>query len=137
MLHPTRMKHRWLFAPLFLALLAGFGLLTMFLWNTTMPHIFSLPALNYWQATCLLLLSKLLFGSHFRSHGPASQHSDLLKRKINSLTPEQREKLVEKYKHNRSAWCYHGSHDSCAENPTEENKQKIGSSKNKDDKEQY
>jgi hypothetical protein len=123
MLHPTRMKHRWLFAPLFLALLAGFGLLTMFLWNTTMPPIFNLPALNFIQATCLLVLSKLLFGRHHHPYGATPRRSDLLKRKFHSMSPEQREKMIEKFKHNRSAWCYHGSHDSCAENPTEENKQ--------------
>ena len=29
---------------------------TMYLWNNLMPHIFSLPTLNFWQTAGLLLL---------------------------------------------------------------------------------
>lgn len=34
---------------------------TMYLWNNLMPHIFSLPTLNFWQTAGLLLLCQLFF----------------------------------------------------------------------------
>jgi hypothetical protein len=68
-------------ALLFLGVIALFGLAVMFLWNDLLPGIAGLPAINYWQATGLLILARILFGgmggditrgfhghrSHFRS----------------------------------------------------------------------
>jgi hypothetical protein len=39
------------------------GGVTMALWNSLMPAIFSLPAVSFWQALGLLVLSRLFFGS--------------------------------------------------------------------------
>lgn len=40
------------------------------LWNTTMPEVFKLPAITFWQAVRLLLLAGILFGGLFwRSAG--------------------------------------------------------------------
>ena len=39
-----------------------FGMLVMYLWNFTLPQIFNVPPISFWQALGLLLLSKLLFG---------------------------------------------------------------------------
>jgi len=36
------------------------GILVQALWNTTVPDIFGLPAINYWQAVRLLVLAYLL-----------------------------------------------------------------------------
>jgi hypothetical protein len=46
---------------------------TMWLWNALMPAIFRLPAIGFWQAAGILVLSQLLFkGGHVgragRSH---------------------------------------------------------------------
>ena len=38
------------------------GLVTVGLWNRLMPAILGLPAISFWQALGLLLLSRLLFG---------------------------------------------------------------------------
>jgi Spy/CpxP family protein refolding chaperone len=38
------------------------GLLTEGLWNLLMPTLLRLPAISFWQALGLLLLSRLLFG---------------------------------------------------------------------------
>ena len=47
------------------ALLALFGAVTMWLWNWLMPEIFKLPAIGFWQAVGILLLSQILFkGGH-------------------------------------------------------------------------
>lgn len=51
----------------------GFGILgvgavflfiwiVMLLWNALVPELFSGPALSYWQAAGILILSKILFG---------------------------------------------------------------------------
>jgi hypothetical protein len=36
------------------------------LWNTTMPQVFKLPTITFWQAVRLLLLAGILFGGLFR-----------------------------------------------------------------------
>jgi len=54
--------------PLFLII---FGILLFFvlvaifqwLWNITMPQVFKLRAITYWQALRILLISGFLFGS--------------------------------------------------------------------------
>jgi len=38
------------------------GLVTAGLWNLLMPAILHLPAISFWQALGLLLLSRILFG---------------------------------------------------------------------------
>jgi hypothetical protein len=64
------------------------GGVTMALWNSLMPAIFSLPALSFWQVLGLLVLSRLFFGSFGgrRRKGPRFAHS---------MTPEERERFRE------------------------------------------
>ena len=53
--------------PAFLILLP---LVTMQLWNWLMPAIFKLPAIGFWQAVGLLILSHILFkGGHLGRAG--------------------------------------------------------------------
>jgi hypothetical protein len=44
------------------------GVMVMVLWNWLMPALFGVPAIGYWQAVGLLILSKLLLGG-FRGFG--------------------------------------------------------------------
>ena len=58
---------------LFPAFLALFTAITMWLWNWLMPAIFKLPAIGFWQAVGILILSHILFkggcfGRAGRSH---------------------------------------------------------------------
>jgi hypothetical protein len=46
----------------------AFGVAVMLLWNWLMPALFALPAIGFWQAVGLLILSKLLLGG-FRGRG--------------------------------------------------------------------
>lgn len=39
-----------------------FGFVIMWLWNWIMPELFDLPALTYWQAVGLFILSKIFIG---------------------------------------------------------------------------
>ncbi|MFA6400086.1 MAG: hypothetical protein WCX31_00455 [Salinivirgaceae bacterium] len=54
----------------FAAIVALLGLAIMALWNAIIPGIFNLPAIGYWQAIGLAVLSRMLFGGlgfhHFR-----------------------------------------------------------------------
>lgn len=55
------------FAPSFLPLFfAFFGVLLIallrWLWNLTMPRIFGLPQIEFWEAFRLLLIAGILFG---------------------------------------------------------------------------
>jgi len=38
------------------------ALLLQYLWNTTIPELFNLKPVTYWQAFRLLLIASLLFG---------------------------------------------------------------------------
>ena len=82
----------------FAALLAGLlGYVTMSLWNYLMPLIFHLPALNFWQALGLLLLSRLLFGGFGRggqngwARGRAWKKQ--MEQRMAAFSPEEREKF--------------------------------------------
>jgi hypothetical protein len=76
------------------------GLITFGLWNALMPAIFHLPAISFWQAMGLLLLSRILFG---RLGGPHMRKSRFV-RGWNDLTPEERERF-------RQAMGHHGIED--------------------------
>lgn len=52
---------------------AAFGLLiafpVMWCWNATMPYIFSLPAITWGKAWCLMFLANILLKSHSTQQG--------------------------------------------------------------------
>ncbi len=45
-----------------LILIVIFTLIFRWLWNTTMPELFGLKTVTFWQALKLLILASLLFG---------------------------------------------------------------------------
>jgi hypothetical protein len=42
----------------------GFGFFVMLLWNGLLPDIWGWKEITYWQGVGLVILSRLLFGSH-------------------------------------------------------------------------
>ena len=71
-----------------------FSFLVMSLWNWLMPALFGRPPINFWQATGLLVLSRVLLGG-FRGPGGAP-HWHWRRRMIQrweQMTPEEREKF--------------------------------------------
>jgi hypothetical protein len=82
-----RFKARWAGQGiLILAAIAILGLIVMLLWNAVVPGVFSgIRTLDYGQALCLLVLSRILFGG-FRGRGglPGRRWQRL------ELTPEER-----------------------------------------------
>jgi hypothetical protein len=51
-----------LLIPLFIILFFIFIALFQWLWNITMPDVFNLKAITYWQAFRLILIAGILFG---------------------------------------------------------------------------
>jgi hypothetical protein len=75
-----------IFVPAFLALFAA---ITMWLWNWLMPVIFKLPAITFWQAAGLLILSHLLFkGSHLGKSGRSHWKSRKIREHMSEEAPD-------------------------------------------------
>jgi hypothetical protein len=92
-------KHFGLF-PLFLLAVAGFGAITMLLWNALLPSIFGLVSINFWQALGLLVLARILFGG--MGVGPMKHmhpHRSPIYDKWRKMTPEQRNEFIRNRRH--------------------------------------
>ena len=75
--------------------LVVFVLVFRWIWNHTMPAVFGLKQITFWQAVGILVLSKLLFGG-FRGHGgPRSHWKHRMIERWQQMTPEEREKFVQ------------------------------------------
>jgi len=67
-------------------LMALFTAVTMWLWNWLMPAIFRLPAIGFWQAAGVLILSQILFkGGCFRG----SRRSRRVRAKVRERMAEE------------------------------------------------
>jgi len=97
-------RNRFLIAPIILAALAGFGFITMILWNNLLPQIFHLPQITYWQAVGLLILSRLLFG--FSSHMGGRHHQRMghMREKWEQMNPQEREEFMQRFHQHRPSW---------------------------------
>jgi hypothetical protein len=93
-------RKRFLIAPIFLAALAGFGLITMLLWNNILPQLFHLPQISFWQAVGLLILSRLLFGFPAHWSGLHNHRMGHLREKWEHMSPQEREEFI-KHLHQR------------------------------------
>jgi hypothetical protein len=86
---------------------ALFGLLVMVLWNAIVPEVFKGPALTFWQALGLLVLSHLLlrgwapwrYGNEWRHERWRRKFAE----KLAAMTPEEREKFKEEWR-KRCGW---------------------------------
>jgi hypothetical protein len=75
------------------ALLAALTYVVMSLWNALVPVLFHGPALGYWQAAGLLLLSRILFGRWRGGGGWRHRH---FQERWQRMTPEERAQLQER-----------------------------------------
>ncbi|MCU0240967.1 MAG: DUF3106 domain-containing protein [Vicinamibacteria bacterium] len=76
-------------------LLLACGFVVMGLWNWLLPALFGWPAIGFWQALGLLVLSKILFGS-FHCGSMRHEHGHWRHRmaeRYANMTPEEREKF--------------------------------------------
>lgn len=104
-------RGHWIHAILMVVgTVALFGGGTMLLWNALMPSLFTLPAITFLQACGLVVLGRLLFGSHAhalmflgggRHHG-GGRHGHLHDRfhqRWQSMSPEERRQFRERFQH--------------------------------------
>lgn len=98
-------KKGFLIAPVILALLTLCIYLTMVLWNWLMPQIFRLPEIGFWQAAGLLVLGRFIFGGFHHKHCWRENHlSYEMRKKIRTMTPEERKEYFHKLHLSREAW---------------------------------
>ena len=81
-----------------IAVLALLAFAVMLLWNSLVPQLFRGPALQYWQALGLLLLSRILFGG-LRARGGWHGHwrQRMWRERWESMTAEERAQLREQF----------------------------------------
>jgi hypothetical protein len=92
-------RKRFFMIPFFiLVALPLLGLIVMLLWNAILPDLLGVRHISFWQATGLLILCKILFGSFrpggpggFRGAGPPWKH------KLMNMTPEDRERFKQEW----------------------------------------
>jgi len=83
-----------------IAAIALLSLVVMSLWNWLVPSLFRGPALQYWQAVGLLLLSRILFGSlRGRSGWHGHWRARMWRERWASMTPQERERFRERFQH--------------------------------------
>jgi hypothetical protein len=70
------------------------GIVVMSLWNWLIPALFGGPALDFWQAIGLLVLTRILVGRVGRGHGHWGWRGRM-RQDWQRMTPEEREKLRE------------------------------------------
>jgi len=90
----------WLAFPILAAALAAGSAAVWLLWNWLMPEIFKLPAISFWQAMGLLVLSRILVGGWGgrKSHHKPYFAKEALKEKLMHMTDEERQKFKEEWK---------------------------------------
>jgi len=60
----SRRKFKPVFLLLIPVILAAVGAIIMLLWNSVLTAVISVNVITFWQALGLLVLSRILFGSH-------------------------------------------------------------------------
>ncbi len=117
-------RGRWIwkglaFAGLALLALGVLSALVMLLWNALVPSLFGGPSLKYLQAAGLLVLSRVLFGGLKGRHWHRPWGHRRWREHWDSLTPEERARLMEKYQsHCRGPWHGHGPQETAQVPPT-------------------
>ena len=98
-------KHIFKFIGGFIVAVAGFGLVTMLLWNALLPDIFGIVSINFWQAVGLVVLARVLF-SGIGGGGPLNGMKHLhhhyhnpIREKWMKMTPEERKEFARKHHH--------------------------------------
>ena len=100
-------KFRFAGTFLMLVMIAAFGAAVMLLWNALLPDLFGFQALNYWQATGILLLVRILaggLGHGFAWNGGRRDNplyrgeANKLREKWMNMSEEERKEFVEKEK---------------------------------------
>jgi hypothetical protein len=94
----------------FTAMAAAFGSLlsyvVMRLWNGILTEVVHVSPISFLQAIGILILSKILFGGfHTRGGcGPRNHWKNMMKEKLEHMSPEEREKMKEEWRNKCRTW---------------------------------
>ena len=96
----NKKTYGFLFILLPLAIFVLIAAIVMWLWNAILPELFGFKMITFWQASGLLILSKILFGGF---HGGGKKWSEKWKQKhwqekMQNMSDEDRERFREKLK---------------------------------------
>ncbi len=93
-------KMIWI-APLAILAMAAFvfigGWVVQHLWNWLLPPLFGWRLLTFWQALGILALCRILFGNWGGRGGPHRNFRRRMEERWECMTPEEREKLRQKW----------------------------------------
>jgi len=92
------------FIPLIPVAVAAVGCITMMLWNALLPVIFHFPAITFWQAVGLLILTRILFGFGHHGQGHHRPWVHDFRHKMENMTPEEREQFLKMRQTCRHPW---------------------------------
>ena len=101
----NRRKKMFLIAPFAIVGIALFivigSALVMHLWNWLLPPLFGWHTITFWQAFGLLVLCRILFGSHGWRGGHRAGVRERMRERMagrwQHMTPEQREKMRKRW----------------------------------------
>ena len=78
------------------------GEVVRLLWNWLLPPLFGWRIITFWQALGLLALCRILFGGHGLCGSRSGMRSNMRRRmaeRWERMTPEERERARERWKH--------------------------------------
>ena len=82
-----------------IAMFFAVSAIVMLLWNYLLPEILGVKAISFWQASGILILSKILFGGFQGKKGFGREKFQQLKEeRMSGMTDEEKEKLKEVWK---------------------------------------
>jgi hypothetical protein len=87
--------------------LAVISMLVMQLWNNILPQIIHVEPINFWEAGGIFVLCKILFGfGRMGGFGQGKgQWKDRLAERVQTMTPEERERFKDKLSNRKFDWC--------------------------------
>jgi len=94
-------KKRWLIfllCPILIFLAVAW--IVMLLWNCLLPEIMGFKTVTFWQASGILILSKILFGGFHGKFGRGMRDfkERKMRERMNGLSPEERDKFKQVWK---------------------------------------
>jgi len=99
---PGKMKRKLLFGLFFIVVFLLLSGVVMYLWNTLLPQIIHVTAINYWQALGLMVLCRILFGSFGFGDKWSRRHeggpSNFMKDKLMSMDENDRAAFKEEWR---------------------------------------
>ena len=79
----------------------------MYIWNRTIPAVFGLKEIDYWQALGLLVISRIMiggFGFRWANAGKQKFWRERVKMKMQHMSPDERDEFKRKLSQKCKEW---------------------------------